>query len=97
LPGSNVDAPSTESSGRAIADTSIGPLRAEQRALMQRAVALSRTGSVSGALQYFVYNFIRHHRTLRMGPAMAAGAADKLWEVSDLVALLEAAESKRAA
>ena len=29
--------------------------------------------------------------------AMAAGVTTKLWEVSDLVALLEAAESKKAA
>ena len=49
------------------------------------------------ALQYFVYNFIRIHRTLRTSPAMAAGVTSKLWEVSDLVALLEAAESKKAA
>jgi hypothetical protein len=48
-------------------------------------------------LQYFVYNFIRIHRTLRVTPAMAAGVTSKLWEVSDLVALLEAAESKKAA
>jgi hypothetical protein len=49
------------------------------------------------ALQYFVYNFVRIHRTLRTSPAMAAGVTAKLWEVSDLVALLEAAESKKAA
>ena len=28
----------------------------------------------------------------RMSPAMAAGVTDRLWEVSDLVALLEADE-----
>jgi hypothetical protein len=49
------------------------------------------------ALNYFVYNFIRIHRTLRVTPAMAAGVTSKLWEVSDLVALLVAAESKKAA
>jgi IS1 family transposase len=49
------------------------------------------------ALQYFVYNFVRIHRSLRTSPAMAAGVTTKLWEVSDLVALLEAAESKKAA
>jgi hypothetical protein len=49
------------------------------------------------ALNYFVYNFIRLHRTLRVTPAMAAGVTSKLWEVSDLVALLEAAESKTTA
>ena len=49
------------------------------------------------ALNYFVYNFIRIHRTLRVTPAIAAGVMNRLWEVSDLVTLLEAAESKKAA
>jgi len=51
------------------------------------------------ALNYFAYNFVRIHRTLRMTPAMAAGVTDRLFEVSDLVALLEAEEreSDRAA
>jgi len=44
------------------------------------------------ALYYFTYNFIRIHQTLRTTPAMAAGVTDRLWEVSDLVALLEASE-----
>lgn len=49
------------------------------------------------ALNYFAYNFIRIHRTLRVSPAMAAGVTDRLWDVSDLVALLEAVEGKKAA
>ena len=49
------------------------------------------------ALNYFAYNFIKIHRTVRMSPAMAAGVTDRLWEVSDLVALLETSESKKAA
>lgn len=49
------------------------------------------------ALQYFVYNFIRIHRTLRMTPAMAAGVTSRLWEVADLVQLLEEAEKRAAA
>ena len=44
------------------------------------------------ALYFFSYNFIRIHATLRVTPAMAAGVTDRLWEVSDLVALLEADE-----
>ena len=39
------------------------------------------------ALNYFAYNFIKIHGTLRTTPAMAAGVTNKLWEVSDLVAL----------
>ena len=48
----------------------------------------------SVALNYFAYNFIRIHRTLRTSPAMAAGVTDRLWEVSYLVALWEAEERR---
>jgi IS1 family transposase len=51
------------------------------------------------ALNYFAYNFIRIHSTLRVTPAMAAGVTNRLWDVADVVALLEAEEreSERAA
>ncbi len=49
------------------------------------------------ALNYFAYNFIKIHRTLRMTPAMAAGVTERLWEVSDLIALLEASEQEKSA
>jgi len=48
------------------------------------------------AINYFAYNFIKIHRTLRVTPAMAAGVTDRLFDVSDLVALLVEAESKAA-
>lgn len=48
--------------------------------------------SAAVALYYFAYNFVNIHRTLRCTPAMAAGVTDRLWEVSDLVAMLEADE-----
>ena len=48
------------------------------------------------ALNYFAYNFIKIHRTLRMSPAMAAGVETRLWGVEDLVALWEAYEQRRA-
>lgn len=41
------------------------------------------------ALHMMYYNFVRIHKTLRVTPAMAAGVANKLWEVSDIVAMLE--------
>jgi len=44
------------------------------------------------ALNYFAYNFVRVHRSLRVTPAMAAGVTDRLFDVSDLVVLLVAAE-----
>jgi IS1 family transposase len=40
------------------------------------------------------YNFVRIHQTLRVTPAMAAGIADRLWEMADLVAIVEAADAK---
>jgi IS1 family transposase len=50
------------------------------------------------ALNYFAYNFIKVHRTLRVSPAMAAGITDHLWDPSELVGLLEDEErAKRAA
>jgi len=49
------------------------------------------------ALNYFAYNFIRIHNTLRVTPAMAAGVTDRLWEVSDLVDLWEAEERAKQA
>ncbi len=42
------------------------------------------------------YNFVRIHQTLRVTPAMAAGVADRLWEIGDIVALVEAVEPKPA-
>jgi hypothetical protein len=47
----------------------------------------------SMALFTTYYNFVRIHNTLRVTPAMAAGVSDRLWEVSDIVALVEAAEA----
>jgi len=44
------------------------------------------------ALHFAYYNFVRIHQTLRVTPAMAAGVTDRLWEMADLVAILDAAE-----
>lgn len=41
------------------------------------------------ALHMMYYNFVRIHKTLKVTPAMAAGVTDKLWEISDVVAMLE--------
>lgn len=45
------------------------------------------------ALHTMYYNFVRIHQTLRVTPAMAAGVTDKLWEVTDIVELVEQAEA----
>lgn len=44
------------------------------------------------ALHMTYYNFVRIHSKLRVSPAMAAGVADRLWEVADIVKLVEANE-----
>lgn len=42
----------------------------------------------SVALYFMHYNFVRIHKTLRCTPAMEAGVTKKLWDVSDIVDLL---------
>jgi len=41
------------------------------------------------ALHFMYYNFCRIHQTLRITPAMAAGVTDHLWEIKDIVRLLD--------
>ncbi len=45
------------------------------------------------ALYFTYYNFCRIHQTLRVSPAMAAGVTAKLWNIEDIVKLLETKES----
>ena len=40
------------------------------------------------ALHFMYYNFVRIHQTLGVTPAMQAGVTDKLWEIEDIVNLL---------
>jgi hypothetical protein len=49
----------------------------------------------SVALHAMYYNFVRIHQTLKVTPAMAAGVTDRLWEMKDLVEMLEAFENSR--
>ena len=43
------------------------------------------------ALHIFHYNFCRLHKTIKVTPAMEAGVTDRLWEISDLVRLIDEA------
>ena len=54
--------------------------------------ALNHAAAV--ALNYFAYNFIQIHSTLRTSPAQAAGVTDHLWSINDLVSLWESYEQK---
>jgi IS1 family transposase len=47
------------------------------------------------ALHSMYYNFVRLHQTLKVSPAMAAGVTDRLWEMTDVVDMLDAFEAKR--
>jgi hypothetical protein len=47
------------------------------------------------ALHFMYYNFVRIHASMRMTPAMAAGVTGKLWEIGDIVALIEAKEAEK--
>lgn len=44
------------------------------------------------AMHFLYYNFVRIHKTLKVTPAMAAGVTDRLWEVADMITVLEAWE-----
>lgn len=46
------------------------------------------------SLHFAYYNLVKVHKTLRVTPAMAAGVTDRLWEMADLVAIVEAAEAQ---
>ena len=39
------------------------------------------------------YNFCRIHKTHRVAPAMAAGVNDRVWDMSDVAALIAAQEA----
>jgi IS1 family transposase len=43
----------------------------------------------SVALHFMHYNFCRIHQTIRVTPAMEAGLSDHVWEIEELVALLD--------
>jgi len=49
----------------------------------------------SVALFAMYYNFVRIHKTLRTTPAMAAKVTDRLWEIGDVVDVLEAWEASQ--
>ena len=67
------------------------------RRMMRLIIAFSKkfeNHAAGVALNYFAYNFIRIHGTLRTSPAMAAGVTNKLWEAADLVTLWEEYERR---
>ena len=45
------------------------------------------------SLHFMHYNFVRVHKTLGTTPAVAAGVADHVWTIDELIGLLEDAEN----
>ena len=43
----------------------------------------------SVAIHFMHYNFVRVHGSLRVTPAMAAGVTDRLWNIEDMLGLLD--------
>jgi hypothetical protein len=46
-------------------------------------------------MRFLYYNFVRAHPTLKVTPAMAACVTKRLWEMSDVVNMIEAWEASR--
>ena len=49
----------------------------------------------SVALHFMYYNFCRIHQSLRVTPAMEAGVADHVWEIGEIVALLDSDDARK--
>jgi len=49
----------------------------------------------SVAIHFMHYNFVRIHQSLRVTPAMAAGVTTKLWDLVDMVRVIEDWEARR--
>ena len=45
------------------------------------------------ALHFMHYNFCRIHKSLRVTPAMAASVTNQLWEIADIVWIVEGWET----
>jgi hypothetical protein len=60
-----------------------------------RTISLQRSLPSKMPLGVVVYNFFRIHQTLWVTPAMAAGVTTTLWEMKDVVDMLEAWEAVR--
>jgi hypothetical protein len=52
--------------------------------------------TLSVALHYMNYDFCRINKTLGVTPAMAAGVTDRVWDMTDMVALIAAQEAPAA-
>jgi hypothetical protein len=64
-------------------------------ALDARSTFAARHRHIAVLSLYFVsYNFVRPHKAHKLSPAMAAGVADRLWSMEDIVGLIDARAPK---
>ena len=73
-------------------------LRMGNRRFTRLTNAFSKKGEShvhSLAIYFMHYNFVRIHQTLRCTPAMAAGVSNTLWELADMVKVLEEWEAAK--
>lgn len=47
------------------------------------------------ALHMMAYNFVRIHGTIKCSPAMAAGVSKRLWDIADIVTVIEEWEARQ--
>ena len=81
-----------------------GPIVGSQRATQLKDRRYTRlTNAFSKKLENHVamvalytvwYNFVRINSAVRMAPAMAAGISDRLWDMADIVKLIDEAAPK---
>jgi hypothetical protein len=77
---------------------SFSDLKRRKRVVVQSTNAFSKkmeNHAHAMALHFLYYNFVRIHQTLKVTPAMAAGVTKRLWEMADVVDVLEAWENSR--
>ena len=49
------------------------------------------------ALYFMFYNFCRIHTTLRVTPAMEAGLTNRVWEMTDVIRMMDSIQQQKAA
>jgi hypothetical protein len=67
-------------------------MRMHMRRFARRPNAFSKKAenhAYAVALHFMAYNFCRIHKTLRVSPAMVAGVTDRLWDIVDVVRMIE--------
>jgi hypothetical protein len=71
-------------------------IRMGNRRMTRLTNAFSKKAENHTHMIFMHYNFVRIHQTLKITPAMAAGVTAKLWEMADMVKVLEDWENDHA-